>query len=78
LTSQQPRPLIEDHSLIIDENGVRYFDYTKERMRAVAEDPNALSWVVKLLLRHLGLATRGRIAEAKTNLLAYCNDEEGK
>jgi hypothetical protein len=41
----QPYPPHKDHSLIIDENSVRYFDYTKEQMRAVAEDPNALTWI---------------------------------
>jgi hypothetical protein len=69
-------PPFKDHPILCDKNGILYHDYTKEQMRALAENPNARSWELKVLCRHVGISGRGTQAEIKANLLAYCNDEK--
>jgi hypothetical protein len=54
-THSQSFPLIKDHPLIMDKDGILFHDYTKDQMPAVAEDPNAKTLVLKLLLRHVDL-----------------------
>jgi hypothetical protein len=57
------------HLIITGKDGILFHDYTKDQMHAVADDPNAYTWVVKLLLRHVGLSTRGTRPKVQANLL---------